>query len=148
MRIYMDLKRSFTVILLFILLSSYLGATDGCNSDIWKILLKVKYSFIGDKYKPSFSDQLKALDHKKITISGYMYPLDEAKTQQYFMLSYYPIKVCFFCGGAGPESIIEVNTKKPIKLTTKKIKFTGTLRLNPDDPDRMFFILLDAEQVK
>ncbi|OJJ20147.1 hypothetical protein BKI52_16885 [marine bacterium AO1-C] len=143
----MYLKRLFTVILLFTVLSSYIGATHYYNSDIWKILLKVKYSFIGDKYKPTFDNRQKALDRKKITITGYMYPLDEAKNQQYFMLSYYPIKVCFFCGGAGPESIIEVNTKKPIKLTTKKIKLTGTLRLNPDDPDRMFFILLDAKQV-
>lgn len=144
----MHLKRSFTGILLFIMLSSFVGVRQYYHSDIWKILLKVKYSFIGDKYKPRFSQQLKSLDKKKITISGYMYPLDEAKTHQYFMLSYYPIKVCFFCGGAGPESIIEVNTVKPIKLTSKKIKFTGTLRLNYDDPDRMFFILLDAKQVK
>ena len=143
----MHLKRLLTVILLFIMLSSFTGTSQYYNSDIWKVLLKVKYSFIGDKYKPRFNDQLKALDRKEITISGYMYPLDEAKTQQYFMLSYYPIKVCFFCGGAGPESIIEVNTKKPIKLTTKKIKLKGTLRLNPDDPDRMFFILLDANKI-
>lgn len=144
----MRISKSFTVILLSIILTSFIGASQHYNSDIWKILLKVKYTFKDNKYTPRFNDKHKALDRKNITISGYMYPLEESKTHQYFMLSYYPIKVCFFCGGAGPESIIEVNTDKPIKLTSKKIKLTGTLRLNPDDPDRMFFILLDAKQVK
>lgn len=144
----MRINTSFTVILLFITLTSFVGASKYYNNDIWKILLKVKYSFKDNKYTPKFTPQHQALDRKTVTISGYMYPLEETKEHQYFMLSYYPIKVCFFCGGAGPESIIEVNTRKPVKFTSKKISLTGKLRLNPDDPNRMFFILLDASQTK
>ncbi|EAY26328.1 hypothetical protein [Microscilla marina] len=143
----MHLKTSFITLLSLVLFTSFISVT-GFNNDIWKILLKVKYHFKDNKYIPKFEAKHKALDRKTVTISGYMYPLDEAKEHQYFMLSYYPIKVCFFCGGAGPESIIEVNTQKPIKFTSKKITLTGQLRLNPDDPDRMFFILLNARQNK
>lgn len=143
----MHFKKSFLAILFLAIFTSFVGVDKkAIKDDIWKILLKVKYSFKGNKYTPKFEAKHKALDRKTVTISGYMYPLEEAKEHQYFMLSYYPIKVCFFCGGAGPESIIEVNTQKPVKFTSKKITLTGQLRLNPDDPDRMFFILLNAQQ--
>lgn len=118
------------------------------TSNIWDTLLKVKYRLYKDSYIPQFDSKIKALDGKKIRVKGYMYPLEKTNKHEFFMLSYYPIEICFFCGGAGPESIIEVSAQKSIYFSKKQINLEGTLRLNRDDPERLFFILLNAKKVK
>lgn len=117
------------------------------NESIWTTLMSVKYNNAGIYYIPKFSKKIVALENKIITVSGYMYPIDEKQATRIFMLSYYPIKVCYFCGGAGPESVIEVFSKKPIRLRQKKIKLKGKLKLNRYDKERLFYILLNAEVV-
>lgn len=118
---------------------------DNSTEDIWKVLLKVKYSFYENTYIPKFDDKIKALDGKIVTIKGFMYPIDEKTQHEFFYLSYYPVNICFFCGGAGPESVIEVNSRKPIPLKSKAIQVKGKLKLNYKDRQRLFFILLDTE---
>jgi hypothetical protein len=115
--------------------------------DIWKILLSVKYKYNKDAYVPIFEAKHKALDGQEVTLRGYMYPLEEASQHSFFMLSYYPVNICFFCGGAGPESVVEITAKKPINFTNKPLYLKGKLKLNSTDPERLFYILLDAEQV-
>jgi hypothetical protein len=118
------------------------------NDDIWKILLKVKSTYKDLIYIPQFTPEVKALDGKIITIKGYMYPLEEASKHEFFMLSYYPVNVCFFCGGSGPESVVEVSASKPIPYTSKPITLKGKLKLNSNDTNRLFFLLLSAEVEK
>ncbi|NJO02683.1 MAG: hypothetical protein HC880_14245 [Bacteroidia bacterium] len=108
------------------------------NEDIWKTLLRVHYTYNKNTYIPQFDDNIKALDGKIVTIKGFMYPLDEALKHEFFMLSYYPINVCFFCGGAGPESVVEVNAKTPIRMTDKPVTLRGKLKLNANDRERLF----------
>lgn len=115
--------------------------------DIWEVLLTVKYRFYQYEYIPEFNDNIKKLENTEITLKGYMYPLSEHDEQDFFILSYYPIAQCFFCGGAGPESVMEINAKTPIKLKQKAVTIKGKLKLNSDDPERLFFILLDAEEI-
>lgn len=118
------------------------------NDNMWAILLKVKYRVQKNQYIPEFTPEVKALDNTYVTLKGYMYPLEEKEEQEFFILSYYPIAQCFFCGGAGPESVVEINAKTPIAMNYKAIQVKGRLRLNADDPDRLFFILFDAEEVQ
>lgn len=118
------------------------------NDDIWKILLKVKSTMQDNAYMPQFTPEAKALDGKIITIKGYMYPLEEAPKHEFFMLSYYPTSVCFFCGGAGPESVIEVTAAKPVAFSSRPMTLKGKLRLNQYDKERLFFLLLSAEEIK
>lgn len=118
------------------------------NDEIWKILLKVKSTMKNNAYVPQFTPEAKALDGKIITIKGYMYPLEEAPKHEFFMLSYYPTSVCFFCGGAGPESVIEVTAAKPIAFSSRPMTLKGKLRLNQYDKERLFFLLLSAEEIK
>jgi hypothetical protein len=54
--------------------------------------------------------------------------------------------MCYFCGGAGPESVIEVTVKKPLKFTSRVITLKGTLKLNDSDPDKLFYLLINAEE--
>ncbi len=116
--------------------------------DLWKVLLGVKYDYYKDAYVPKFTDKIKAYDGQIVTLKGYIYPLEESSKHKFFMLSYYPISVCFFCGGAGPESIVEVSAKTPITHTSQQITVKGKLKLNTQDRERLFYILNQAEIVK
>lgn len=115
--------------------------------DIWKVLLKVKYSFSKNSYIPNFDENIKVLDGTTVTVKGFMYPIEEKTKHEFFYLSYYPVNVCFFCGGAGPESVIEVNAKEAMPLQSKAVTLRGKLKLNYRDRERLFFILLDAEML-
>lgn len=133
-------------IFFYLIFSNFVFQTN--TEDIWKTLMSVKYTFAKEVYIPTFDEKQKALDGKTVTIKGYMYPLTEAPKHQFFMLSYYPTNVCFFCGGAGPETIVEVNAKSVIKFSHRAIELKGTLKLNHKDRDRLFYILMNAEQVE
>jgi hypothetical protein len=61
--------------------------------------------------------------------------------------------MCFFCNGAGPESVMEVvtkngDTKLKYMKTDKYIELTGILKLNKKDPNHLMYILNEAELVK
>lgn len=123
------------------------------SSNPWKLLADVD---IKDRYDeaagyevsyPVFGEKAQSLDGKTITVEGYMIPYEVYLGPKYFILSSLPIAACFFCGGAGPETVMEVFTNHSIELTNETIKVRGRLELNPDDPDRMMYILKDAELV-
>jgi hypothetical protein len=56
--------------------------------------------------------------------------------------------MCFFCGGAGPESVMEVYAKEAIKYTTEAIIIKGKLELNSNDVNQLMYILNDAEMIR
>lgn len=91
--------------------------------------------------KPTFSQRLKEANGKSITLKGYLIPLSEIGGKQHYMLSSLPFSSCYFCGGAGPETVVELDTKEKIKFVTKQITMAGTLMLNASDPDHHIFIL-------
>jgi hypothetical protein len=93
---------------------------------------------------PIFSDVVKKLNGTKISVEGWMIPLDELRGENYFVLSSLPFANCFFCGGAGPETVMEVFSKDKIDYTEKRIIVTGTLTINADDPLRLMYILKEA----
>ncbi len=95
-----------------------------------------------------FGQSVKELDGKTITITGYVIPF--RKDQNLYALSAYPFAACFFCGNAGPESVIE------IKLIDSDVTFsmdqvatiTGILRLNANDPYQLNYWLESARVVE
>jgi len=102
-------------------------------------------------FRPVFSDTLKALDGKKVMVEGFVIPIEETGDETFVVLSGLPYLQCFFCGGAGPETVIDILPKGKLKkrLTTdEKITFKGRLRLNADDLDYLNYILDNAELVK
>lgn len=139
------------ILTVFFLSGSFLltGQTDNA----WKLLSKVNYETRFDEITqfeeeyPVFSEEVKALDGKEIVVEGWMIPLDELRGENYFVLSSLPFANCFFCGGAGPETVIEVFSKKQIDFTEKKIKVKGKLTINADDPLRLMYILNDTELI-
>lgn len=123
----------------------------GFPSLVWPKLYDVKYETVkddlGDYQKPIFSAATKALNGKVVTLPGYMIPFDSGMKGTKFMFSSLPINACFFCGVGGPEGVIEVTTKQPLSFSDKPIEIKGILRLNDKDPDKMIYILEQAESL-
>ncbi len=135
-------KCLFVCILGFSLFSFALPQTD---KDLWVTLFGVKYGDWKTVFKPTYTDKIKALNGQKITIKGFLIPLEQKVKHSFFLLSAFPFDACFYCGKAGPESVIEVTVKKPLKDTKTPITITGTLRLNFDNPDHLFYLINDGE---
>ncbi len=135
------------VILIIFILSNVSTLAQGN----WKLLTDVEILTRMDQEQgyeisyPKFGESVLKLDNQPITLKGYMIPLDDMIGQQYFVLSALPFNICFFCGGAGPETVAEVKTKSEVRFTDAAITVRGILKLNPDDPDRLMYIIEDAE---
>ena len=97
---------------------------------------------------PTFGEGPKAFDGKEVIISGYFIPL--SKDAKRFVLSKSPYASCFFCGKAGPETVVEVVVQeghsKMYKLDTY-LNMKGTLQLNADDLNHFNYILKDAQSL-
>ncbi|WP_229217074.1 DUF3299 domain-containing protein [Dyadobacter luteus] len=94
---------------------------------------------------PTFGPSVQALKGKQIQIRGYMIPVDEENN--IYVISAKPMAMCFFCGGAGPESIIELQLKnRKQRFKTDDVRtVTGRLVLNPADVEHLNYILTGAE---
>jgi hypothetical protein len=101
---------------------------------------------------PIFSERLKSLGGKKVKIQGYVIPFEETGEDTYVILSAFPFSQCFFCGNAGPESVMDILPKD--QSITKRLKmdqqtsFRGTFKLNDTDFYYLNYILEDAELVE
>jgi len=148
--------KKLTLITILLITGFQLSAQSGEARLIdWKYLSKVNFE---DRYYeefeawylyPEFSDKIKALDGKQVIIKGYIIPLDTEGGV--FALSAYPFSSCFFCGGAGPESVMSLKfDKNPGKnyKTDDVVTFTGTLELNDSNVDEFNYILHHAKEIK
>lgn len=98
----------------------------------------------GDVLFPKFTGMLKALNGSTVEVKGYIVPVDPAGKS--IALSANPYASCFFCGKAGPASVMTVQLKTPNKKyrTDQFRKFKGTLRLNATDIRQFYYVLENA----
>ncbi|OAV42991.1 hypothetical protein [Lewinella sp. 4G2] len=124
------------------------------QTNLWKTLSKITYEkkfddLLGFKVDvPVFSEGIKELDGEMVEVSGYIVPVEGYKSHSEFVFSAYPYNMCFFCGGAGPETVMEVTSLEPVKYTTDKVRLRGKLALNNEDINRLMYVLTDAKLVK
>lgn len=147
-----------TVILILLFASSitmiYGQKNKTPKSNGWKTLAKITYKkeydeILGFKIdKPVFSEKIKALEGQEITIKGYIIPVEGYKSHKEFIFSAFPYNMCYFCGGAGPETVMEVEAKEPIAFQAESLILKGKLQLNPDDINRLMYVLTDAVMVE
>jgi hypothetical protein len=144
------MMRKLLIIFFWLLVS----AVSAQETDAWKILSEVRFETMStgeDGYEmdvPRFSERLKSYNGKKITLKGYLIPLSEMGGKQAYMLSSLPFNSCYFCGGAGPETVIEIETKQIISFTTNQIIMEGVLVLNEKDLDHHMYILKQAKRIE
>lgn len=139
------MKYSFCFITLLLFTISTLAQ----KKVIWNDLANVTYT---EKYFPSWGDYflypnfgntVKNLEGKQITITGYFIDIDPKG--KLFVLSKEPMASCFFCGGSGPETAIEIQFKNKQHFKTDDvITCTGVLKLNADDVEHFNYILIHA----
>lgn len=118
---------------------------------VWKNLSEVSYKIsedqFGELYVPVFSENITKLEGKVVEADGYIIPFEGMFKPDHIILSSLPLAECFFCGSGGPETVMEVMLSKPIKYTSKRVKVKGKLTLNASDPEKLMYILKDAELI-
>ncbi|MEM9545695.1 MAG: hypothetical protein AAGA77_06965 [Bacteroidota bacterium] len=149
------MKKSLVFSLVFLFtLTSIFGQNDESESlvteNTWKTLARITYKkefdeLMGFKIdKPVFSKKVQVLEGKEITMKGYIIPVEGYKSHKEFILSAFPYNMCFFCGGAGPETVMEVEASEPVKYQADAIYLKGKLELNADDINRLMYKIVDA----
>jgi len=136
---------------LILIITGYGQKTEytGFPSLVWPKLYDIKYQTkqddLGNYEKPLFSDVVKALNGKTVTLPGYMVPFESGLKGNHFILTSLPLNACFFCGVGGPETVIEVYLASAISYTENPIEVRGILLLNDADPDQLIYRLTQAE---
>lgn len=119
----------------------------------WAVLGKVSFTSTYDESsqqyieKPEYAPSVTALNKQSVTIRGYVMPLDAIGEQ--YILSGLPYSSCFFCGGGGIETVLELElANKNLSFDLDEvITFQGTFYLN-DDPLGLLYQLKAAKPVK
>ncbi|MCW5911038.1 MAG: hypothetical protein KIT62_08185 [Cyclobacteriaceae bacterium] len=144
------MKNVFFSLLMLVWGSSAFAQTDGWVA-FAKTRFDAKYNEKAGEYflYPTFSADLKAMAGKELELEGYYLPID-VDGNAYIILSKFPYSQCFFCGGAGPESIAEVyfKAKAPKFEPDQFIRIKGKLKLNDSDLEHGNFIVEEAVLVK
>ena len=96
-------------------------------------------------YYPTFGPKVLDMEGREVKISGYVIPVDY--DENYYVLSAFPYASCFFCGGAGPESVIDLRLKEGHRKfkTDERLTFRGVFRTNTSDIYSLNYILEEAD---
>lgn len=149
----MKLRLIYIILLVGLVPLSAAGQREAHVID-WEFLSDVKFV---DKYfkeyeawylVPEFSEKVSKLNQQQVIIKGYVIPLDVDGGE--YALSAYPFSACFFCGGAGPETVMSLKfEEKPRRYKTDEIiTFTGVLELNQTEFDNFSYVLRKAKALK
>jgi hypothetical protein len=109
----------------------------------WKTLAEVTPVREKDRFVPQFSKGVSALDKKDVKLQGFMMPLDMGEKQKRFLLTSMPPS-CAFCLPGGPDQLVEVVAKNPVKYGFDPIVVTGKFVVLKDDPMGLYYRLTDA----
>ncbi|RZJ61314.1 MAG: hypothetical protein EOO45_23445 [Flavobacterium sp.] len=118
----------------------------------WKLLGQIKYVKKPSKDYPEgvmfpvVNASLKAKNKKSIIMSGFIIPIDNKN----YALSKNVFASCFFCGQAGPETIMGIKFKNgDMKLKTDQyVTLQGTFRSNETDVDDWIYHIENAVIIK
>jgi len=98
----------------------------------------------------TYGDHLMSYQGKEVIVSGYVIPLDALGLS--YALSRTSFAACFFCGQAGPETVMDLNVRpKSVPSYRQKdelIKFRGILVLRESNETGLHYTLDQATEVK
>jgi uncharacterized protein len=119
------------------------------RSDVvpWSVLTAITTKTEKNKILPVFGKDQLALHQKTQKIQGFMMPLEPGERQRHFLLTSVPLS-CSFCLPGGPESMIEVRTKTPVKYSLEPVVVEGKFLVLNDDPYGLYYRITDAVAVK
>ena len=114
----------------------------------WKLLSVIKFIKKPDKDYPDgvmfpiVNSTLKEKNKKKIVMSGFIIPIDNVS----YALSKNVFASCFFCGQAGPETIMGIKFKgaTPKLKTDQYVTLEGNFRYNDNDVNDWIYHIENA----
>jgi uncharacterized protein len=110
----------------------------------WNVLAQVKSRTEGKKVVPEFAPAVRALHQKDVKLQGFMLPIVTGERHDHFLLTMRPPH-CPFCLSLGPEYIVEVRARTPIKHTYDPLVLSGQLNVLSDDPFGLYYRLTEAQ---
>jgi hypothetical protein len=113
----------------------------------WSVLTDVKTKNEKNRILPVFNTSQTTLNQKTQRIQGFMMPLEPGASQRHFLLSSVPL-TCSFCTAGGPESMVEVRTKTPVKYGMEPVVVEGKFLVLNDDSYGLYYRMTDATPVK
>jgi uncharacterized protein len=127
--------------------SPFAPLSDRADTVPWSVLTSIKTKTEKNKITPVFSMDQLALNQRSQRVQGFMMPLEPGEKQRHFLLTSVPMS-CSFCIPGGPESMVEVRTKTPIKYTLEPVVVEGKFAVLSDDPYGLYYRITDAASVK
>jgi hypothetical protein len=123
-------------------------ATTVADTLSWKLLGQIKYikkpspDYPEGVMYPVVNPTLKAKQGKQIVMSGFIIPIDNKS----YALSKNVFASCFFCGQAGPETIMGIKFKNAgTKLKTDQyVTLSGTFRYNDNNVEDWIYHVENA----
>jgi uncharacterized protein len=109
----------------------------------WKLLSSVETKAEKNRVTPVFPGPVKAMNDKTVRVQGFMMPLEPGDRQKHFLLSAVPT-TCGFCVPAGPQGLIEVRSKIPVKYSIEPVVVEGKFAALENDQYGLFYRLTDA----
>lgn len=109
----------------------------------WSLLSAVSTRPEKNRLVPTFPAQVQSLNQQKVKVQGFMMPLEPGDKQRHFLLSSVPTS-CSFCVPAGPEGLIEVRTRQPVRYTLEPVLVEGVLAVLSDDPFGLYYRVNDG----
>ena len=114
------------------------------DDQIWKTFAKCKVKMDQDlSWSIVFTSAVTAMNGKKVSISGFMLPLESKEKFSHFLLGK-NAPTCAFCPPGGPNEVVEVFSARPTVWKENLVTFTGTLVLVNDGKNGVFFQMKDA----
>lgn len=109
----------------------------------WKLLGTVTAKVERDRVVPVFPQPVRQLDGQSLKVQGFMMPLEPGERQRHFLLSAVPT-TCSFCVPAGPEGLIEVRTREPVRYSVDAITVQGRFAVLTNDKFGLFYRVAEA----
>ena len=119
------------------------------RSDVvpWSVLTEVDTRLENRRIVPVYSPAVRQLDQKLVRLQGFMMPLGPGGMQRHFLLASVPL-TCSFCTPGGPESMVEVRTREPVKYSLGAVVVQGKLQVLQNDPQGLYYRITGAVGVK
>lgn len=109
----------------------------------WSTLTDVTTRVDKKRIVPVYPAPVTALNQKTLRLQGFMMPLEPGESQRHFLLASVPL-TCSFCTPGGPESMVEVRTKTPVKYKLEAVVVEGTFHVLQNDPYGLYYRITNA----
>jgi uncharacterized protein len=110
----------------------------------WSTLSNITTRSEKNRIVPVFPQPVQAMHNTTVKVQGFMMPLEPGEKQKHFLLSAVPT-TCQFCVPAGPEGLVEVRSRTPVKYTLEPVVVEGKLAVLSNDPYGLYYRIADAQ---